>query len=112
MRTLALWQGVRELDRDSCSLMVHWFTAFFRRDGRRRRYPPVIRQILQERQGNRCAICNRELQEGHLDHIVPWSYVGDQLEDNLQILCPRCNTRKKVSSFYQLQELFRGSAAG
>ena len=49
-----------------------------------------------ERQDNRCAKCGKTitLSSMHVDHIVPWDYVGDELEHNRQGLCSVCNSRK------------------
>ena len=32
--------------------------------------------------------------EFHVDHIIPRALGGADVEENLQLLCPRCNTRK------------------
>ena len=51
----------------------------------------------------KCAICNCEIDENssHLDHIVPFKMVGDELENNLQLLCGECNLSKSGSiNFY------------
>ena len=55
-----------------------------------------LRQELWEKQGQKCYICGKGLlvKEGHVDHIVPWDYVGDELEDNYQVLCSDCNLHK------------------
>lgn len=49
-----------------------------------------------ERQGGICPICGKhfELDEMQGDHIVPWSQGGHTTDDNLQMLCKRCNAEK------------------
>lgn len=70
--------------------------AYFHKRTRRRKILEAERVFLWEKQERRCAICGQPLllQNIHVDHIVPWDYVGDELEDNLQVLCYKCNTRK------------------
>jgi 5-methylcytosine-specific restriction endonuclease McrA len=49
------------------------------------------------RDGNVCRLCGIKLsvwEEGHFDHIVPWSKCGETILDNLQILCAKCNLVK------------------
>ena len=60
--------------------------ACFHKRPRRRPIPEAERERLWRGQGGCCAICGRmtALREVHVDHIVPWVYVGDELEDNLQ----------------------------
>lgn len=40
----------------------------------------------------------------HIDHVIPFSYTGDELNDNYQVLCSSCNEKKgnKVSFLTQL----------
>lgn len=70
--------------------------AYFHKDDRRRHVTKKERRQLWEKQGRCCAICGQlvRLQNLHVDHIVPWDYVGDELEDNLQALCADCNEHK------------------
>ena len=52
-----------------------------------------------ERQKGICPICGQhfELDEMQGDHIVPWSRGGKTSDDNLQMLCGKCNAKKSVS---------------
>ena len=52
---------------------------------------------LTAKQGGSCGLCGRnlsEVNEVHIDHIVPKSIGGGDTEDNLQVVCARCNLRK------------------
>lgn len=49
-----------------------------------------------EKQGGICPICGQkfELEEMQGDHIVPWSLGGRTVDENLQMLCRKCNNEK------------------
>lgn len=82
--------------------------AYFHKGSRRQPIMEEERRHLWEKQGRCCAICNQpiNLQDLHVDHIVPWDYVGDELEDNLQALCAVCNERKSNHVAYAIRYLF------
>lgn len=83
--------------------------AYFHKGTRRQPITKEERRNLWEKQGRCCAICNQpiKLHDLHVDHIVPWDYVGDELEDNLQALCANCNERKSNHVACALRYLFR-----
>lgn len=82
--------------------------AHLHKKGRRRQISDQERADLWSAQGGLCAICRRSVKpEGfHVDHIVPWDYVGDELPDNLQVLCPDCNWLKNDRVARALRNLF------
>ena len=49
-----------------------------------------------ERQGGICPICGEhfEIDEMQGDHIIPWCDGGKTMDDNLQMLCKKCNNAK------------------
>lgn len=62
------------------------------------RKPPTKEQKdkLLKSAKNRCACCNCEISSDncHIDHIIPFSWVGDQLHSNYQPMCSTCNKMK------------------
>lgn len=54
-----------------------------------------------EKQGHKCPLCQKQgidteyaYEEMQGDHIIPWSQGGKTTDDNLQMLCRRCNLDK------------------
>ena len=72
-----------------------------------------IKQVLYKRQGGRCAGPCGKNKEGRIldldlfevDHIIPRSKGGADIDDNLQLLCPTCNRRKGSKTMRWLQQL-------
>lgn len=52
-----------------------------------------IKNLL-DNQSGKCAECKCKVSKYHVDHIMPISLGGENSEDNLQILCPKCNMSK------------------
>ncbi|MEN6337362.1 MAG: HNH endonuclease signature motif containing protein [Phycisphaerales bacterium] len=68
---------------------------------------PGLRRSFYDKSNKRCAICGERVKfggitcspfdhitAGHVDHILPRSRGGQNDEDNLQLLCIRCNCSK------------------
>lgn len=72
------------------------FRAFFEKRNTRAASSLDEKKELLSKQNNRCAICRKELSlsDLHVDHIIPWDYVGDSLPNNKQALCSDCNLKK------------------
>ena len=70
--------------------------AFFIKNTVRETIPLEVKESLLNMQHNKCAICGKtiSLQTMHVDHIIPWDYVGDKLDNNYQGLCKDCNLVK------------------
>lgn len=87
--------------------MVKLLTAFFRTGDPRKRFDAAYRTQLVRRQSGQCSICHAKITAGdaHLDHIVPWDYVGDNLENNHQMLCGSCNQRKGTAAYFEFTML-------
>lgn len=62
-----------------------------------RAFPESMRIKAFEQQNHKCSICGKEFEkvgDMQADHIVPWSAGGKTTEDNLQMLCTKCNNAK------------------
>lgn len=82
------------------------FNAFFNRSPRKEIGSDKKKHLLQK-QDYLCAICGESISANNAeaDHILAYSFVGDNLEDNYQMICKTCNTRKGDSSSYQFSVL-------
>lgn len=56
----------------------------------------AIFDLLFAEQGGRCVYCKIDLSTvtPHLDHIMPLALNGPNTDDNMQLLCGKCNRRK------------------
>lgn len=70
--------------------------AFLDKTDKRKAISDIEKNRIINKQNNKCALCGKELMphDIHIDHIIPWDYVGDELEDNYQALCSDCNLHK------------------
>ena len=66
-----------------------------------RAFPEQMKRRVYEKQGHKCPCCvangiDKEyaFDEMQGDHIIPWSKGGKTVEDNLQMLCSKCNNEK------------------
>ena len=81
--------------------------AFFNTGDPRKKFDSIYREQLTKRQNGQCAICKASItaKSAHLDHVIPWDYVGDQLENNYQMLCETCNERKGTAAYFEFSML-------
>lgn len=87
--------------------ILEWLIAHFRKNPTRKRYPISLKKELLNKQHHTCNICLKSitLNTCELDHVIPWDFVGDELDSNLQLLCCTCNERKGRSIYFQLNML-------
>ena len=88
-------------DYERLSLLLR---AFFSKTNKRKRFDFEYKKKLVEIQNCKCNICGKKIsvKDSHLDHIIPWDYVGDELEDNYQMLCETCNKRKGTAAYFEI----------
>ena len=93
-----------DLCQEEAELMCDWIWANMKKASRRKPIPFSKKKELYDRQKGKCMICGEELGDDwskiHVDHIIPWSLVGDELQDNYQDLCDTCNECKSARTDY------------
>lgn len=97
-----------ELSDDYADRMTELIEAFLNKKSYRESISSDLKKKLLTKQKNKCAICGTIIDiHSHADHIVPFKYVGDELKDNLQMLCSDCNLEKNASIDYQIKYLLK-----
>lgn len=101
-----------ELSLDDYEELSKLLAAHFRTGDSRQKHDDAYREQLTKVQNGRCAICQMGItaKSAHLDHIVPWNYVGDNLENNYQMLCETCNERKGTATYFEFSMLLLNKA--
>ena len=72
-------------------------TEEFRRKEERQKMTPGLRYEVMKRDGFKCVLCGRCVQDGiklHVDHVIPISKGGKTEMNNLRTLCQECNLGK------------------
>ena len=102
-----------ELSNEDYEEMALLLAAFFSTGDPRKKFDTFYREQLTQKQGGQCAICKRNITAkcAHLDHIIPWDYVGDQLDNNYQMLCETCNERKGTATYFEFSMLLLNKSA-
>lgn len=85
-----------KLPDDDIDWLTSRITASLRKKPHRVPIANSTKKELLQSQNYKCAICGKPIDNDslHVDHIVPWDYVGDELNNNYQALCPSCNGHK------------------
>ncbi len=79
---------------------------------KRRTIPAAVRRRILDRQGGLCMYCGVDLlrlnrNQRHIDHMDPVERGGPDVEENMQALCGRCNSRKGVQTDGEFRERYR-----
>lgn len=72
-------------------------TRKYTQANQRKLLTPELRRKIKERDNYTCQICGKYTPDEvglHIDHIIPISKGGKTVEQNLQVLCDKCNLRK------------------
>ena len=100
-----------EMTLSDAELMYTWFNAYLNKSDRRKGFSDDFKQKLYEKQNGMCAVCGEPLDKlssnNHVDHIIPWMLVGDELPDNYQYLCSSCNECKSCHTDYIFKSLLK-----
>lgn len=96
---------------DYAQLVLQWLNANMRKSGKRKSFTPEYKEQLCKQQNFKCPICGEpfgnNLSKVHIDHIIPWTLVGDELPNNYQCLCEMCNKSKSCHTDYLLRNILK-----
>ncbi|SQC06499.1 HNH endonuclease [Clostridium perfringens] len=89
--------------------LIKLIIAYLRKKEKRQKYDKEEKKRLLFEQENKCNICKREInnKNSHVDHIIPFKMVGDELDENLQLLCEECNLNKSGSINFYLKTIVK-----
>ena len=94
---------------EDIATMTKWVNAHLKKLPSRKPISDDIKRALVRNQSGKCQICNCEISatssDCHVDHIVPWVLVGDELDNNLQALCGNCNEKKNANVSYMFRSM-------
>ena len=108
IKRIAMRKYEIELDDQQANRLLELVKAFLKKSEYRKRITEETREELLKKQEYKCAFCGKTIDiTAHADHIVPFKYVGDELENNLQMLCENCNEKKNDSLDYQIRFLLK-----
>lgn len=90
------------ISKDDSKLLSSWFEAnLMKQNHRNSKFTSLeVKKKLFDIQNGICASCGEKLgtdmSKIHVDHIIPFKLVGDELKDNYQDLCDTCNECKSA----------------
>lgn len=100
-----------DLTEEEAGVMCNWLDAHFKKSNRRRSISLSEKIKLYDQQKGKCTVCGESLGNDwskiHVDHIIPWVLVGDEIENNYQALCQTCNECKSASTDYIFKSLIK-----
>lgn len=97
----------RALSPEEAVMMSEWIYAFFSKKSTRRFISHEEKLAMWQAQNGICPCCGKsmglDMSKNHADHIIPHTYVGDELPNNLRLTHDGCNFSKGSTLDYDLK---------
>lgn len=111
IQQLILRELKQKISLEDANLMATWFKANLNKLNNRKTIPLSVKKELYSKQNGKCMICGEDLGNDwakiHVDHIIPFKLVGDELPDNYQDLCDSCNTYKSARTDFIFKSMLK-----
>lgn len=65
----------------------------------------IVHKLMSIQTG-KCRYCEASLDKFHVDHIMPLALGGTNTDNNVQLLCPKCNLRKAAKHPLEFEREF------
>lgn len=88
---------LRQIYNNLAEINFETTTRKYNQANQRKLMTQELRNKVKERDNYTCQICGKYMPDEvglHIDHIIPISKGGKTVEQNLQVLCDKCNLRK------------------
>nr|WP_306442378.1 HNH endonuclease signature motif containing protein [Clostridium butyricum] len=97
------------LQNDEYEYIFTLIIAYLRKSDVRKKINDYEKDYLLIKQGYKCEMCHCKINMTnlHIDHIIPFKLVGDELKDNYQLLCEQCNLNKSSNVNYYLKTIVK-----
>ena len=100
----------QNISTDEAKLVATWVEANLKKSSRKH-FPLSTKQALYKKQNGKCMVCGEKLGNDwskiHVDHIIPFKLVGDELPDNYQDLCDMCNSYKSARTDFVFKSMLK-----
>lgn len=98
-----------KIEKEEIKLLRRLIKAYLQKTNSRILLTLDQKNNILSKQSFKCNICkkNISLRNCHFDHIIPFKYVGDELDNNFQALCKNCNLSKNANIYSIFDEIIQ-----
>ena len=98
-----------KVGKEGIELIIKLIKAYLQKSNFRISIRDDQKNEILNKQKFKCIICKKDinLSNCHIDHIIPFKYVGDELDSNYQALCRACNLSKNSNIYAIFDEIIQ-----
>jgi len=93
------------LETEELERILELLKAYLSKSNYRKKLSMDEKRYILQKQNNLCNICGKPIcmLTAHIDHVIPFKFVGDELDNNLQGLCEGCNLSKGTKLIHLIE---------